>query len=154
MTQPLKVNFSSEEAASTVREVPPSGEYTVNITDGKVREVKPGRKNVGKRYWQLTFVIQEGPYAGTSLMASVMLFDEALYSLSQLLKALDYNINAGEFVVPELDELIGQTVNVRGYKMPPRTVDGQELSERFEIKGYKKANVVKSASSAASTLLP
>lgn len=155
MTQPIKVNFTSEEAESTVREIPPSGEYTVNITNGVLKEVKPGRKNVGKSYWQLTLVIQEGPYAGASLMSSVMLFDGALYSFAQLMKALDYNLGAGEFFAPELDDIIGKTVNVKGFKMPAKTMpDGQELSERFEIKGYKKANVVKTAASAATSMLP
>lgn len=141
MTQPLKVNFSSEEAGSSVREIPPTGEYTVNVTDGERKEVKPGRKNVGKPFWQLKMVIQTGPYDGVSLMGSIMLFDGALYSFAQLMKALGYDITAGDFVVPELDDIIGKTVNVRGQKMPSKTLeDGTELNERFEIKGYKKAN--------------
>ena len=155
MTQPLKVSFTSEEATSTVREIPPSGEYTVNITNGNLKEVKPGRKNVGKSYWQLTLVIQEGAYAGTSLMSSVMLFDGALYTFAQLMRALGYNPQQGDFVIPSLDDIIGKTVNVKGFKMPARTMpNGEELSERFEVKGFKPANVKASTSVAETSLLP
>ena len=142
MTQPLKVNFTSEEASSRVREVPPSGEYLVNITDGKHKEVKPGKANVGKPFWQLTLVIQDGAYAGTSLLSSVMLFDGALYSFAQLMTALGYNVQGGDFVVPPLTELIGKSVVVKGYKKPATTLpDGSDLAERFEVKGFKASNV-------------
>ncbi len=137
MTQPLKVNFTDQEATSTVREIPPSGEYLVAITNGEIKEVKPGRKNTGKPFWQLTLVIQDGAYAGSSLLSSIMLFDGALYSLSQLMKALGYDITSGDFVLPPLDDIIGKTVLVRGYKRPAETKDGQELAERFEVKGFK-----------------
>jgi hypothetical protein len=153
MTQPLKVNFSSNEASSEARVIPPTGEYTVNITDGNIKEVKPGKKNTGKPFWQLTYVIQEGPYDGVSLMSSIMLFDGALYSFAQLMKALGYDVNAGDFVVPDLQEIIGKTINVKGTKKPAETKDGQELNERFEIRYYKSAGkpVV---SSASNSLLP
>jgi hypothetical protein len=138
MTQPLKVNFTDQEANSTVREIPPSGEYLVAITDGEMKEVKPGRKNTGKPFWQLRMVIQDGPYAGSSLIASVMLFDGALYSLGQIMKALGYDTQSGDFIVPDLDDIIGKNVNVKGYKKPATTLpDGTELSERFEVKGFK-----------------
>lgn len=154
MTQPLKVNFTDEEAGSKVREIPPSGEYLVAITDGEIKEVKPGRKNTGKPFWQLRLVIQDGPYAGSSLVSSVMLFDGALYSFSQLMQALEYDVTSGDFTVPPLDEIIGRNVNVRGYKKPPSTLpDGTELSERFEVKGFKKPSR-SGTKSGDSSLLP
>lgn len=153
--QPLKVNFTDQEAGSVVREVPPSGTYVVNITNGELKEVKPGRKNTGKPYWQLTFVVQDGPYTGTTLIASVMLFDGALYSLAQLMKSLGYDINSGDFVIPSLEAIIGQQVLVRGLKMPPRTMpDGQELQERFEIKGYKAATAANTTAATSNSILP
>jgi len=150
---PLKVNFSKDEATSTPREVPPSGEYTVAVTDGEIKFVQPGKKNSGKPFWQLKLVIQDGAYAGTSLLGSIMLFDGALYSFAQLMRALDYDVNEGSFEAPDLDEIIGKTVNVRGYKMPPKTDGTRELPERFEIKGYKKAKA-NTAKAANSSLLP
>lgn len=138
--QPLKVNFTDKEASSKPREIPPSGEYNVNITDGEVTQVKPGKKNAGKDYWKLTFVIQDGAYAGQTLISTVMLFDGALFSLSQLMKALNYPVEQGGFVVPPLSDLLGKTVVVRGFKMPARfdQETNRELPERFEIKGYKR----------------
>lgn len=154
MTMPLKVNLSDREATSTVREIPPSGEYVVAIADGEMKEVKPGRKNTGKPFWQLRLVIQDGAYAGSTLLASVMLFDGALYSFSQLMKALGYDIGTGDFTVPHLDAIIGKTVNVRGYKKAPSTLpDGTELSERFEVRGFKPASR-SNAKPGDSTLLP
>ena len=142
MTQPLKVNFTNEEASSKVRDVPPSGEYLVNITDGKLKEVKPGKPNVGKPFWQLTMVIQDGQYAGASLLSSIMLFDGALYTFAQLMRALGYDVTSGDFVVPPLQELLGKSVVVKGFKKPATTLpDGTELSERFEVKGFKPGNV-------------
>jgi hypothetical protein len=154
MSQPLKVNFTDEEAGSKVREIPPTGEYLVAITDGEIKEVKPGRKNTGKPFWQLRLVIQDGAYAGTTLISSVMLFDGALYSFSQLMKALDYDVNTGDFKVPDLDDIIGKNVNVRGNKMPAKSLpDGTDLSERFEVKGFKPP-ARKDAKVGDSSLLP
>jgi Protein of unknown function (DUF669) len=154
MTMPLKVNFSKNEANSTAREVPPSGEYTVAITDGEIKSVQPGKTNSGKPFWQLKYVIQDGAYAGTSLMSSIMLFDGALYSFAQLMRALGYEINEGDFVAPTLDEIIGKQLNVKGYKMPPKTDGERELPERFEIKGYKAAKAGAGKTSTNSSLLP
>jgi hypothetical protein len=137
---PLKVNFTEEEANSKPREIPPSGEYLVAIVDGSVETVKPGKKNTGKHFWKLRFVVQDGQYAGSSLISTVMLFDGALFAFAQLMRALNFDINAGEFQVPSVDKLLGQEVRVRGFKRPPSLGDdGRELPERFEIKSYKPA---------------
>lgn len=154
MTMPLKVNFTGSEATSTVREIPPSGEYLCFITDGELKEVSPERKNVGKPYWRLTFVIQEGAYSGTTLVSSIMLFDGSLFQLSQLMKSLGYNIEEGSFVLPALDEIIGKPVNVRGYKRPAETKGGRELNERFEIKGFKAPSKMGAVKSSTNALLP
>lgn len=155
MTQPIKVNFTNEEASSRVRDVPPSGEYVVNITDVKSKSVKPGKANSGKPFWQLTLVIQDGAYAGVSLLSSVMLFDGALYSCAQLMTALGHNINEGGFVLPSAETLLGKTVIVKGYKRPAGTTpDGQDLAERFEVKGFKPFKGGSASKSADSSLLP
>jgi hypothetical protein len=140
MSGPLKVNFSEREATSTVRDILPSGEYFCNLVDGSTERVKPGRPNVGKPYWKVRFVVQEGAYSGSSINATVMLFDGALYSLAQLLKAMGFELNTGgDFVIPDLTKLFGKPVIVKGIKRPAETKDGQELQERFEVRGYKKA---------------
>jgi hypothetical protein len=150
----LRVNLSSQEAESTSLDVLPSGKYLCNIVEGSVEEVKPGRKNVGKPYWKLRFVVQEGKYAGRNIYSTVMLFETALYSLSQILKALGYDVAAGEITVPDVGELEGKTLIVRGQKKPASTdpESGRDIPERFEVKGYQAANVT--AKTGDSSILP
>ena len=149
----LKVNFTEQEATSQPREVPPSGEYLVNIVEATDEVVKPGRKNSGKPYWKLRMVVQDGPYSGSTIYGSVMLFDTALYSLAQLMRSLDQDVNSGEFEIPETDWLNGKSLIVRGFKRPPSSDSGQDLPERFEVKAYKPAKGGVKAS-ANSSLLP
>jgi hypothetical protein len=150
----LRVNLSSKEAESTSIDVLPSGKYVCNIVEGSVEEVKPGKKNVGKPYWKLRFVIQDGKYAGRSIYSTVMLFDGALYSLSQLLKSLGYDVNPGSLVVPDVDEIIGKSVMVRGQKKPATTdpESGRDIPERFEVKGYQMSSSVEKTGD--SSILP
>lgn len=151
----LKVNFSEEEANSQAREVPPSGEYNCKIVEVFEKEVKPGSPNVGKPYWNIRFVIQDGQYSGNSLFGNIMLFegkDGTLGALAQFLKALNYPVSAGEFELPEMDELIARDINIRGQKLPAGTVRGRDLPERYQIKGYKPANAA--VKSGNNSLLP
>ena len=154
----LKVNFSQNEAESTVREVPVSGEYHCKISEIEHREVKPGSKNVGKPYWNIKFVIQ-GPekYTGTGVYSNIMLFegeDGTLGSLAQFLKALNFDVSAGEMELPEPDDIIGKDVNVKGTKLLAGfdKKSQRDLPDRFQIRGYKKADVAVKAGN--STLLP
>lgn len=148
----LKVNFSKTEAASAPREIPPSGEYRCTIYDIELREVKPGSENAGKPYWNVQFVIQDGPYASNRLNSNIMLFagkDGTLSALAQFLKALGYQITEGEFELPLAEELVGKHLNVQGRKVPagkdPRS--GREYGEHFRVTGYKPASrTVKSSS--------
>jgi hypothetical protein len=142
----LKVNFSQNEAESTVREVPPSGEYHCKIVEIETKEVKPTSKNVGKPYWNVQFVAQSDKYAGSRFFSNIMLFegvDGTLGALSQFLKALDFDVQAGEFELPEPDELIGRDINIRGTKLLAGydKKAGKDLPDRFQVRGYKKANV-------------
>lgn len=153
----LKVNFSQNEAESTVREVPPSGEYHCKITEVETREVKPGSKNVGKPYWNIKFVVQSDKYTGSTLFSNIMLFegeDGTLGSLSQFLKALGHDVQAGEFELPEPDDLIGSDINVKGTKLLAGfdKKSQRDLPDRFTIRGYKKADV--SVKTGNSSFLP
>lgn len=155
----LKVNFSQDEADSTAREVPPTGAYPVAIVDVETREVKPGSPNVGKPYWSIRFVIQEGnKYAGGSLFANIMLFSTdksgTLSTLAQFLKALGYDISQGEFELPDNDEIQGKLMTVIGRKLPagPDKKTGKDLNERFQINAYKKADGFMQKSTSSSML--
>lgn len=153
----MKVNFSNEEANSTPREIPPSGEYHCKIVEIKDRDVQPGSLHAGKPFWNIRFVIQNGKYADNSIFANVMLFtgkDGTLGSLSQLLKALGYDIQPGDFELPENEEIIGKDINVKGNKLPAGFSQKakKELPERFNVTGYKTANTAVKAGT--SNLLP
>jgi hypothetical protein len=139
----LKVNLSSKEAESTSLDVLPSGKYICNIVEVTIEEVKPGKKNVGKPYWKIRFVVQEGKYAGRNIYGTVMLFEGALYSFSQIMKALGYDATPGDITVPDTDEIEGKTIVVRGIKKAASTDPdtGRDMPERFEVKGYQAAGV-------------
>lgn len=156
----LKVNFSQNEAESTAREVPPTGAYPVAIVDVETREVKPGSPNVGKPYWSIRFVIQEGnKYEGGSMFANIMLFSTdksgTLSTLAQFLKALGYDISEGEFELPDNDEIQGRTLTVIGRKLlaGPDKKTGKDLNERFQINAYKKLDG-SAPKSAVNSMLP
>jgi len=136
----LKVNFSSEEAASEGKSYDPipKGEYHVKITDVELKECGENSKNPGKPYWALEFTVQDGQYEDRKVWTNCMLFSPALYTLSQLMKALGYNVSAGEFELPDGDDLVGRDVviivKVQGKRKGP---DGTEYDERNDVKGIK-----------------
>ncbi len=143
----LKVNFSKDEAESNAREVLPTGEYHTKIVEIETREVKPDSTNAGKPFWNVQFVVQTDKYAGNRIYSNIMLFEGkngTLASLSQFLKALGYDITPGEFELPSEDDLIGRDINVRGTKIPAgyNKKAQKDLPERFNVNGYKPANVV------------
>jgi hypothetical protein len=146
--QPIRVNFSDEEASSEARDFTPlpSGKYNVFITDGETKESK-SEKNRGKPFWALEFTVSDGPYESRKLWTNVMLFEGALYSLVQLLKATGREdaLQSGE--IPPLDFFIGQqvTLNVRKernkYMEDKAREQGEDPVEprwRSEVKGIKK----------------
>jgi hypothetical protein len=141
----LRVNFTDKEASSEARDFTPvpAGKYKAVITeDSAWAECGPESKNPGKPYWNLNLLIEEGPYSGRHIFTNVMLFDGALYSLSQLMKALGYDIESGEFEVPQLEELLTQSVGVQ-VKIQAKTTDkksGKEYDERNEVRGFLPAD--------------
>lgn len=153
----LKVNFSKQEAESSVRQVVPSGEYNCKVFEIETREVKPGSPHVGKPYWHVQFVIHTGPYASNRLISNIMLFagkDGTLSSLAQFLRALGFEVSEGEFELPDPNDIIGKDINVVGTKrlagIDKKT--NRELPDRFEVRGYKKATVTTAANN--SQVLP
>lgn len=155
----LKVNFSQQEADSAPREVLPSGEYNCRVVDIETRDVKPGSENVGKPYWAIRFVVDEGKYSGNSLFSNIMLFegkDGTLSSLSQFLRALGYDVTAGEFELPDDEDISGKLLTVIGRKLAAGydKKAGKDLPDRFKVTGYKRTNVGSVKTSGNSSLLP
>ncbi len=119
MSAPLKVNFSDKEASSEARdfEPVPSGKYNAKVTEITLEECGENSKNPGKPYWNIEFTIQDGQYTDRKVWSNCMLFSPALYTFSQLMKALGYNVEEGDFEVPDPDELISRDVSLKVVKM-------------------------------------
>lgn len=132
MTEGLRVNFSDKEATSAALDPIPRGEYHVKITDVETRYSK-SEKNEGKPYWAIEFTVQEGPYSDRKVWTNCMLFEGALYTLSQLMKALGYDVSEGESEVPDGDDLISRDVIVR-VTIRPET---DQYSAQNEVKAIK-----------------
>ena len=146
----LRVNFTDEEAGSEARdyEALPTGKYHVAIFDGEIKFSGENAKHPGKPFWALTLQIQDGKYEGRRLWANVMLFEGALYSLAQLLKAIGREDALKTGQIPALDEILGKECVVTAqksldvYKMTkdgvdPKTASGDERVYKTEVKGFK-----------------
>jgi hypothetical protein len=105
-TQELRVNISEKEGESEGRifEPLPGGTYVLAVTDGSVAFCGPNSKNPGKPYWRLETTVQTGPHEGRKLFTNVMLFEGALYTFVQLMKALGRPVDG---TVPRLTEIVG-----------------------------------------------
>lgn len=139
----LKVNFSDNEATSESKSFDPipSGEYYVRITNVEDAECGPESKNAGKPYWKLEFTVQDGEFESRKLWTNAMLFDGALYTLAQLLKASGHedaiktgNVPDGQSFVST--ELIVVVKKGRNSYMEDRNADGEPVWSN-EVKGIK-----------------
>lgn len=147
----LRVNFTDEEAGSEARdyEALPTGKYHVSIFDGEVAFSGEQAKHPGKPYWKLTLQIQDGKYENRRLWANVMLFEGALFSLAQLLKAVGREDALKSGKIPGIDELIGKDVVVTAqraldeYQMRKngvtdiRAAGSDDRLFKTEVKGFK-----------------
>lgn len=152
----LRVNFSDKEAASEARDLEPmpAGKYLVSITDVEVKE-STSQKNYGKPYFAFEFTVQEdvhdGKYVGRKAWGNVMLFEGALYSLAQMMKAVwEVDNLEGDVEIPEGEEWMGKELVIQGTlaNAMEKQADGtyatkwideaKKIAEkRFEVKGYR-----------------
>lgn len=156
----LRVNFSDREASSEARsfEPMPTGKYHAAITEWEMK-ASTSEKHNGKPYWALTLVVQSGPYEDRKLWANVMLFEGALYSLSQLMKAIGREdvLKSGE--IPHGDELIGEeliavVVKKRDKYKEEKEEDGEKYFKN-EVTGFKPLSAASERTASGSgSLLP
>jgi len=165
--QDLRVNFSEEEATSEALDFSPvpTGKYNVAITDIEVRR-STSEKNPGKLYWSVEMTVQDGPYEKRKFWGNVMLFDQALYSLAQLLKATGFGDRVDpksktHGKIPSGEELISKQLTISVVKTRDKyreaeMADGSKLYKN-EVKGYSAlgaGKTVGTASAGSSSLLP
>jgi len=165
----IRVNFTDQEASSEARDFDPmpTGKYNVYITDIELKESQSD-KNFGKPYWAIEFTVADGPYVDRKLWTNCMLFDGALYTLSQLLKATGHEDAIKTGRVPPADDFIGKQVVVNAkkelnkYAMNKEKesgIENPEVQYRTEVKGIKPfgsetGTVAASSSGKKSSLLP
>src|SRR5882757_8001988 len=114
MAENLKVNFSTEEVASETKifNALPPGFYKVAVTkveDGTVSNNEKG--NFGKPFWKLQLKVQDGVHANRVLFSNVMLFDGALHTAAQLLKAVGMGDLVKKGTIPPGHTLLGKVVD-------------------------------------------
>lgn len=135
----IRVNMTDKEATSADREALPVGKYHLKITDMEVKFVKPGGKNSGKPFIAFEFTVQDGKYSGRKDWTNAMCFDTALYTISQICKALGMEVppNGGSFKIPTAREFyIGKDIwGRRGTQDKDRNDDG---SLRIQLRGFSK----------------
>src|SRR6266480_7795544 len=94
----IRVNFSGKEADAAPRDVEPmpTGKYLCAITDVELC-YSTSEKNNGKPYYSIEFTVQDdmrgGLYKERKCWSNVMLFEGALYSASQLAKAVGLTVD-------------------------------------------------------------
>lgn len=153
----IKVNFSEQEASSEARSFDPipSGQYYCRITDIDLRECGPESKNPGKPYWAVEFTVQDGEYENRKLWTNAMLFEGALYTVAQMMKAAGFEANMKKGIINDAEDFISKEVicvvkkQLDTYAMN-RDGDG-EKQWKNEIKGIKAYDGVSPASSASKT---
>lgn len=155
----VRVNFSEDEASSEARDFTPipGGKYHCAITEIETK-FSNSEKNKGKPYWAVTLVVQNGPYADRKLWANVMLFDGALYSLAQLMKAIDRGDVLKTGKVPAPEELLGQQLMANVSKMRDKfREDREDDGEKYfknEVRGFAALSDTVAAGNGGGSLLP
>jgi hypothetical protein len=136
----FRVNFSDKEASSEGRsaELLPRGNYHVKVTEGSIEYCGPGSKNPGKPYYNLECTIQSGPHTGRKLFTNAMLFEGALYTITQIMKSMGISVTAGQMEIPGLNEIIGTDFLVAVVKKPKQEVGDKVYDERNEINSFMK----------------
>lgn len=162
----LKVNFSDQEASSEVLDFDaiPTGKYYARITDVEDRECGPESKNQGKPYWNIEFTIQDGKFEDRRVWTNCMLFDGALYTLSQLLKATGHEKAIQTGNIPDGETFISKEVIISVRKMRDKYREDQngdgEPVWKNEVKGISKyegespSSGASKAKAGAGSLLP
>lgn len=169
----FRVNMTTEEASSEGLDLTPlpNGKYLVAVTGVKVRKVsnppKPGKTdNRGKPYFNFELTIQEGKYEGRKTWANAMLFEGALYTITQMLKAVGATFNGNDFqvegfgqnVIPKGDWWMGQQmVTFIQTRKGGKKEDGTNYEDRSEPRSFFPAgewSKASGASNGSNSLLP
>lgn len=142
----ISIDLTEEEVSQGLEGFKPipKGTYKVEITDATLTAVKSG-PNEGKPMYRMEYkVIDDDQYTGRKLFHTICLWKGAHYSLLQLLSALSDEVAPGKIEVPDVDELLGQEINVTVKVVPhfneERAAEGEEQNEVDRILSRKKGS--------------
>lgn len=142
----ISIDLTEEEVSQGLKgfEPIPKGTYKVEITDATLTAVKAGA-NEGKPMYRMEYkVIDDDQHTGRKLFHTICLWKGAHYSLLQLLGALNDEVAPGKIEVPDVDELLGQEINVTVKVVPhfneERAAEGEEQNEVDRILSRKKGS--------------
>jgi hypothetical protein len=130
----LRVNFTDKEAASKAFEDLPVGKYDAYITEVEVKQPSSG-DNTDKYYYSFTAKVDGGPHDGRSLFTNAMLWEGALYTISQIMKAIPEFAGrvggGGEVEIPAPQEFVGKKVKCHVTRSAPTVGTGTKEEPQY-----------------------
>jgi hypothetical protein len=146
--------MTGKEGKSQTLDPLPGGKFLMAITDCDIEQIKPGgqakKENVGKPMFAIELTVQDGDFENRKAWTRVMLFDGALYTISQMLKAQGVAVtemgDKAEFqvegyaknVIPGAAWWMGKLFVVRlKFVAKSKGKDGKEYDDRNEVKGFQ-----------------
>lgn len=126
--------ITSESLASNNDYTPiPAGKYSANIFDLKLEEVRSG-ENAGKPRFNVQFKLSGAGVDNRRVFSYVPLYvAKDFWKSKAFFDALGYDIEAGDFTVPEVAELLGKELTVA-----VKIGADQNGQPRNEVSGFSK----------------
>lgn len=113
----------------------PAGKYQANIFEVKLEEVKAG-ENAGKPRFNIQFKLSGQGVENRRVWSLVPLYvAKDFWKAQSFFKALGYDIEAGDFTVPETAELLGKALTVT-----VKIGEDQNGNPRNEVSGFSAAS--------------
>ncbi len=127
--------ITSESLASNNDYTPiPAGKYQANVFDVKSETVQSG-ENAGKPRFNVQFRLEGEGVTNRRVFSYVPLYvAKDFWKSKAFFEALGYDIEAGDFTVPEVNELLGKSLTVT-----VKIGADQNGQPRNEVSGFSKA---------------
>lgn len=132
----ITLNITEEALASTGGDYSPipDGSYNATIFNVVSETVRSG-PNEGKPRFNIQFKISDAPYGNRRVFSYVPLYvAKDFWKTKAFFSALGISMEAGKFVVPNGDDLLGKAIGVR-----VKTGIDQNNQPRNEVAGFDKA---------------
>ena len=111
----INISISNEDLASTGGSYDPipKGTYATTIFAAEVTPVKNG-ENAGKPQLKIQLRVAEGQFENRRLFTFIPLYTgKAFWKTKAFFEALGYDMTAGNFQVPAIEDLLGKPVGAK-----------------------------------------